>query len=107
MDEIVIALEPENACRLNDLIHICESSGIKTSVVPSFSNIIPSNPAIEIIGDTKLVLLRCNRLENFGYAALKRTCDILISALLLIVLSPAAAAGRAGREAHKPGTCSV
>ena len=103
VDEIVIALEPENACRLNDLIHICEASGIKTSVVPSFSNIIPSNPAIEIIGDTKLVLLRCNRLENFGYAALKRTCDILISALLLIVLSPVLLLVALGVKLTSPG----
>jgi len=103
VDEIVIALEPENAVRLNWLIHICESSGIKTSVVPSFNNLIPSNPTIESIGATKLVLLRCNQLDNFGSAFIKRSADIVISVLLLILLSPLSLLIMLGVKLSSPG----
>ncbi len=88
VDEVVIALAPDETQWIEPVISICEKSGTKVSVIPFYNDIIPSKPTIEIIGNTKLINLRSNPLDNFGYAALKRLGDIVLSVLALILLSP-------------------
>ena len=65
-----------------------EIDGVKYSVIPYYNDIIPANPIIETIGRSKLINMRVNRLENLGWSFLKRICDIVVSGLGLIILSP-------------------
>ena len=88
INEAVIALEPEEYNRLWAIIPACERNGVKYSVIPFYNDIIPNNPTIETIGHSKLISMRVNRLENLGWAILKRSFDILASAAGLIILSP-------------------
>lgn len=88
IDEVVVALEPDETDWVVPIISICEKSGTKVSIVPFYNALIPSNPSIEIIGGTKLINLRSNALDNIGYSAIKRCTDILISIVALLVLSP-------------------
>lgn len=88
INEVVIALEPEEYNRLWAIIPACERNGVKYSVIPFYNDIIPNNPTIETIGKSKLISMRVNRLENLGWAILKRGFDFIASALGLIVLSP-------------------
>lgn len=88
ISETVIALEPEEYGRLWTIIPACERNGVKYSVIPFYNDIIPANPTIETIGRSKLINMRVNRLENLGWAILKRSFDIFASAAGLIVLSP-------------------
>ena len=88
ISEVIIALEPEEYVRLWKIIPACERNGVKYSVIPFYNDIIPANPTIETIGHSKLINMRSNRLENVGWAILKRAFDIIASALGLVVLSP-------------------
>ena len=86
--EAIIALDPEEYSKLWQIIPDCERNGIKYSVIPFYNDIIPANPVIETIGRSKLINMRTNRLENLGWAILKRGIDLIISILALILLSP-------------------
>ena len=88
INEVVIALEPEEYGRLWAIIPACEKNGVKYSVIPFYNDIIPANPTIETIGKSKLINMRVNRLENLGWAMLKRSFDFITSLLGLIILSP-------------------
>ncbi len=88
INEVVIALDPEEHARLWQIIPACERNGVIYSVIPFYNDIIPANPVIETIGHSKLINMRVNRLQNLGWAILKRSFDLIVSIISLIVLSP-------------------
>lgn len=87
IDEVVIALEPEEIGWIKPVISTCEKCGTKVSVIPFYNDIIPPNPAIEIVGDTMLINLRSNPLDNLGYAFIKRLFDIVAGSVLIVILA--------------------
>lgn len=103
VDEAVIALEPEDYARIRELIAICDKNGVKYYVIPFYNDIIPEHPYIESIGRSKLIDMRSNRLENVGWALIKRSFDLIASALGLIVLSPLMLALAIGVKLSSPG----
>jgi Undecaprenyl-phosphate glucose phosphotransferase len=103
IDEVVIALEPTEYVHVTSLIALCEKYGVKYSVLPFYNDIIPDNPEIECIGRSKLINMRVNRLENVGWATLKRSFDIIASILGLLVLSPLMIAISIGVKLSSPG----
>ena len=88
IDEAVLALTPEEYTHIRGMIAACEKNGVVYHVIPFYNDIIPANPTIETIGRSKLINMRVNRLQNPFWALVKRTFDILVSAVGLIVLSP-------------------
>ena len=88
IDEVVIALDPEEHARLWQIIPACERNGVVYSVIPFYNDIIPANPVIETIGRSKLINMRVNRLQNLGWAILKRSFDLFVSIVGIIILSP-------------------
>lgn len=88
VDEIVIAVEPEEATIVKDVIAFADKEGIAVSLIPFFSDYIPQHPEIETFGKSKLINLRATPLDNIGGAFIKRAGDIVISLLMIIVLSP-------------------
>ncbi|MEA5015872.1 MAG: undecaprenyl-phosphate glucose phosphotransferase [Candidatus Limiplasma sp.] len=103
IDEVIIALEPEENHRIKPAIAICEKCGTKVGIIPFYNDIIPSHPTIEIIGESKIINLRSNPLDNLGFAFLKRFCDILISLVSLILLSPIMLLAALGVKLSSPG----
>jgi Undecaprenyl-phosphate glucose phosphotransferase len=103
IDEVIIALEPDEVHHVAPAIALCEKCGTKVSVIPFYNEIIPSNPVIEIIGKTKLINLRGNPLDVMGYAVIKRGFDILGSMVLLLLLSPVLIIAAAGTRLSSPG----
>ena len=103
VDEAVIALEAEEYTLIEALIAACEKNGVKYLVIPFYNNLIPAHPIIENVGRSKLINMRANRLEDLGWAALKRGFDIVVSGLGLIALSPALAAIAIGVKLSSPG----
>ena len=87
-DEVVIALEPEEYVHITRHISACEKNGIRYFVIPFYNDMIPEHPVFENIGRTRLINMRANRLEQMGWAVVKRGFDIFFSALGLILLSP-------------------
>ena len=103
ISEVVIALEPEEYNRLWQIIPACEQNGVKYSVIPFYNDIIPDNPVVETIGRSKLINMRVNRLENLGWAILKRSFDIAASLLGIILLSPLLLIIAIGVKCSSPG----
>ena len=88
IDEVVLALEPEELGVTVQVIQLCEKSGTKVSVVPFYNDVIPTRATIDNIGSIKLIQLRTTPLDEPFNAAVKRGFDIAASALAMIVLSP-------------------
>ena len=103
INEVVIALDPEEYNRLWAIIPACEKNGVKYSVIPFYNDIIPAHPTIETIGRSKLISMRVNRLENLGWAILKRSFDIITSLVGLIILSPLFLIIAIGIKCSSPG----
>lgn len=103
IDEVVIALEPSQKDDIYKAIRLCEKNGTKVSILPFYNEVIPAYPTIEIIGKSKLICLRSNRLDNLGYAFIKRAFDVIISSILLVVLSPLLLITALGVRLSSPG----
>lgn len=88
VDEVVIALEPTELGSLMEIIRICEKCGTKTSVIPFYNDIIPSQPTIDSVGKLKLIQLRSTAMDEPVNQLLKRGFDVAVSATLLVLLSP-------------------
>ena len=88
IDEVILALEPEELGVTVQVIQLCEKSGTKVSVIPFYNDVIPTRANIDNIGSIKLIQLRTTPLDEPFKAALKRAFDIVGSALALILLSP-------------------
>ncbi|WP_252235558.1 undecaprenyl-phosphate glucose phosphotransferase [Clostridium sp. ZS1] len=87
-DEVVCALDIEDAKYLENIVSACEKSGTKISIIPFCYKYIPSKPYIDQLGSIPLINVRRIPLDNFGNAFMKRTIDILGSLALIILTSP-------------------
>lgn len=103
ISEAIIALDPEEYSKLWSIIPACEKNGVKYSVIPFYNNIIPAHPVIETIGKSKLISMRSNRLDNIGWASLKRGFDFVASLFGLIILSPLLLIIAIGVKLSSPG----
>ena len=103
IDEVVLALEPEELGVTVQVIQICEKSGTKVSVIPFYNDVIPTRATIDNIGSIKLIQLRTTPLDEPFNAALKRGFDIVASALALLVLSPMLAVIAVAIKLSSPG----
>ncbi len=87
-DEVICALDIEDAKYLENIVSACEKSGTKISIIPFCYKYIPSKPYIDQLGSIPLINVRRIPLDNFGNAFIKRTIDILGSLGLIILTSP-------------------
>ena len=88
IDEVILALAPDELGVTVDVIQVCEKCGTKISVVPFYNDVIPTRPTIDMVGNLKLIQLRTTPLDEPANAFIKRTFDIVVSGLLLVLLSP-------------------
>ena len=103
LDEAVIALSPEEYIHITKVIEACEKNGLKYYVIPFYNDMIPSHPVFETVGRSKLVNVRANRLEQIGWASLKRGFDVLVSSAALVILSPLMLILAIGVKLSSPG----
>lgn len=88
LDEIVITLGLSEYERLEEVVIICEKSGVHTKFIPDYNHIIPTRPYIEDVLGLPVVNIRHVPLSNIGNRILKRSMDIFIGILALILFSP-------------------
>ncbi len=88
IDEVILALEPEELGVTFQVIQLCEKSGTKVSVIPFYNDVIPTRADIDNIGSIKLIQLRTTPLDEPFNAAIKRGFDIVVSGLALVIASP-------------------
>lgn len=88
IDEVILALEPDELDVTRDVIRICEKCGTKVGVIPFYNDVIPTRPTIDTVGKLKLIQLRTTPLDDPLNAFAKRAFDASVSFLLLVLLSP-------------------
>ena len=88
LDEIAITLGLDEYYRLEEIVGLCEKSGVHTKFIPDYNNIIPTRPYTEDILGLPVINIRHVPLTNNFLALLKRLIDIVGSVCGIVVTSP-------------------
>ncbi|MDO5338408.1 MAG: undecaprenyl-phosphate glucose phosphotransferase [Eubacteriales bacterium] len=88
VDEIAITLGLSEYYRLDEIVAMCEKSGVHTKFIPDYLNIIPTKPYTEDILGLPVINIRHVPLTNTFLAAVKRTMDIVGSLAGIVIASP-------------------
>jgi Undecaprenyl-phosphate glucose phosphotransferase len=88
LDEISITLSLSDYEILEDIVKICEKSGVHTKFIPDYNSVIPSRPYFEDLDGLAVVNIRHVPLNNMGNMFLKRTVDIIGSTVAIVLFSP-------------------
>ncbi len=103
VDELIVALEPEEIRFMQPTIAAADKEGIRLSIVPFYNDYIPPHPTIEAVGNSRVINMRATPLDRAGNALLKRTMDIVGSLVLIILTSPIMLAVAIGVKLSSPG----
>lgn len=88
LDEIAITLGLSEYYRLEEIVALCEKSGVHTKFIPDYNKIIPTKPYTEDILGLPVINIRYVPLNNTFNALVKRAMDIAGSIIGIIVTSP-------------------
>ena len=88
LDEIAIALSLKDYDRLEEIVDVCEKSGVHTKFVPDYNSLIPSRPYTEDLMGLPVINIRYVPLSNTGNAYLKRCMDVAGALFGIIITSP-------------------
>ena len=88
LDEIAIALSLKDYDRLEEIVNICEKSGVHTKFIPDYNSLIPSRPYTEDLMGLPVINIRYVPLTNTGNMVIKRAMDIVGSFCGIVILSP-------------------
>lgn len=87
-DEAVCALSASETDLLGSVVEACEQTGTKISVIPTIYRYMSPASSIDVVGNIPMMNIRRIPLDNIGNAMLKRTVDIIGSAVLLVLTAP-------------------
>jgi Undecaprenyl-phosphate glucose phosphotransferase len=88
LDEIAITLSLRDYDMLEDIVGICEKSGVHTKFIPDYNSLIPTRPYTEDVMGLPVINIRYLPLTNTGNMIIKRMVDIAGSIIGIIVTSP-------------------
>lgn len=88
LDEIAVTLSLADYDILEEIVSLCEKSGVHTKFIPDYNSLIPNKPYTEDLIGLPVINIRYVPLTNTLNAAVKRLMDIVGSALGLVILSP-------------------
>ena len=87
-DEVVIALSLREEPMIQEFIEICDTAGVRASIVPSIYRYFKSKCQVDMVGSLPVINTRDIPLDNPANAAIKRIMDIIISLVVIILTSP-------------------
>ena len=88
LDEVAITLNLNEYHKLEQIVAICEKSGVHTKFVPDYYNFISTNPYTEDLDGLPVINIRNVPLTNTMNKLIKRLIDIIGSIIALILFSP-------------------
>ena len=88
LDEIAVTLSLSDYDILEQIVSLCEKTGVHTKFIPDYYSLIPNKPYTEDINGLSVINIRYVPLTNTINKIAKRTVDIIGSACGLILLSP-------------------
>ena len=102
-DEVISAVESREFDRTPQICAACEKTGCKLSAIPIYAEYMTSRPQIDDLDGIPLLNMRRIPLDNLANAFIKRTGDILCSALILLLFSPLMLFCAIGVKLSSPG----
>ena len=103
VDEIAITMGLNEYYKLEQIVALCEKSGVHTMFIPDYYNIIPTKPYTEDLQGLPVVNIRYVPLNNPLASFIKRTMDIVGSLLLIVIFSPVMLIAFIGIKLTSPG----
>ena len=103
LDEISITLGLNEYYRLEEIVALCEKSGVHTKFIPDYHNIIPTKPYTEDLMGLPVINIRYVPLSNTFNAMVKRIMDVIGSLLCIALLSPVMLIAIIGVKLTSPG----
>lgn len=88
LDEIAITLSLQDYGRLEEIVDLCEKSGVHTKFIPDYNSLIPSKPYTEDLMGLPVINIRYVPLTNTLNWVAKRCVDVIGSLCGLVVMSP-------------------
>ena len=102
-DEVVIALDTVRKKLITKYINDCNNNCVKVMVVPAICGYFKSPKQISMMGNLPLLDIRSTPLDNRLNCFIKRTLDIVVSAILIVVTSPLMLFTAIGVKLSSPG----
>ncbi|MBH1940364.1 undecaprenyl-phosphate glucose phosphotransferase [Mobilitalea sibirica] len=87
LDEITITISINEYEKLENIVAICEKSGVHTKFIPDYHNFIPTKPYTEDIYGLPVINIRNVPLSNTYNRLLKRSVDIFGALFALVLFS--------------------
>lgn len=88
LDEIAITLSLKEYGGLEQIVAVCEESGVHTKFIPDYNKVIPTKPYTEDLQGLPVINIRRVPLNDPLNAAMKRAIDIFGAIVALILFSP-------------------
>ena len=88
LDEIAITLGLNEYYRLEQIVALCEKSGVHTKFIPDYNRIIPTKPYTEDILGLPVINIRYVPLSNTFNALIKRIMDFGGALAAIVLFSP-------------------
>lgn len=103
LDEIAITLGLKEYDNLEQIVVLCEKSGVHTKFIPDYAKIIPTRPYTEDLMGLPVIHIRYVPLSDSFNAAVKRAVDIFGAVMALIIFSPVMLIAAIGVKLSSPG----
>lgn len=88
LDEIAISLSLKDYHHLENIVSICEKSGVHTKFIPDYNSLIPTKPYTEDLMGLPVINIRYVPLTNTGNIIIKRIMDVVGALAGIVVTSP-------------------
>lgn len=103
LDEIAITLSIQEYGGLEQIVAVCEKSGVHTKFIPDYYNFIPTRPLMEDLVGLPVIHIRHVPLTSMSNAFMKRALDLVGAVVALILFSPIMILAVAGIKLTSPG----
>lgn len=88
LDEIAVTLSLKDYSRLEEIVGLCEKSGVHTKFIPDYNSLVPSRPYTEDLMGLPVINIRYVPLTNTLNLVAKRTVDVIGSLAGILIFSP-------------------
>jgi len=104
IDDVVVALTVNSYGRYGSIIETCEKYGVRTRIIPDYSQFLPSGtPHMEAFDGIPMLSVRRIRLDEPFSRFLKRALDVVVSLSAILLTGPLMIAIAIGIKLTSPG----
>ncbi|MCH8941009.1 MAG: exopolysaccharide biosynthesis polyprenyl glycosylphosphotransferase [Bacteroidetes bacterium] len=88
VDVVIIALSLESSNEIERIIKICNKHALRVHIIPDYFRFISKKYQINMIADFPIITVRNEPLSEVHWRFVKRTIDIILSGLVIILIFP-------------------